>query len=107
MRKPSPCLYCTRVEDPDDCENKKCRQWREWFVERWEQLRSMPRLQCEAEGVQKLGVCVGGQVYAAPNQIENYLRKDPCTQCLCPKDLCSEPCRLKRAWEEARNEVYL
>lgn len=107
MKELSPCLTCTRVREPRDCENKNCRVWRQWFLKRWEQLRSIPKQQMEAAKPQPLGVCVGGQTYAAPNQVENYLKKDPCNGCLCPRDLCTEPCRVKRAWEDARNEVLL
>ena len=38
-RKPSPCLTCTRVTHPEDCENKKCNDWRQWFLRRWAQIR--------------------------------------------------------------------
>lgn len=106
MRQLSPCLTCTRVRDPRECENKNCRVWRQWFLERWEQIHSYPRRQQQVQP-QPVGVNVGGQTYAAPNQIENYLQKDPCEGCLCPRDLCAEPCRVKRAWNEARNEVLL
>lgn len=36
----SPCLTCTRVKDPIDCEIKSCKEWREWWLKRWEALRS-------------------------------------------------------------------
>ena len=26
---------------------------------------------------------------------------------VCPKELCSSPCRVRRAWEEAKKEVFL
>lgn len=31
----SPCLTCTRVKDPDSCENKNCKLWKAWFLRRW------------------------------------------------------------------------
>lgn len=43
MENKNPCLTCTRVKDPHNCENKNCREWREWFVRKWEELR-MPQL---------------------------------------------------------------
>lgn len=35
----SPCLTCVKVDDPSDCENKYCPQWRTWWLRRWENLR--------------------------------------------------------------------
>lgn len=31
----SPCIRCTRVVDPDACENKNCKLWKTWFLRRW------------------------------------------------------------------------
>lgn len=38
MKKP--CLTCTRVKDPVNCENKKCQAWYNWFITSWEEIRS-------------------------------------------------------------------
>ena len=38
-RNQSPCLTCTRVEDPNKCENKTCKLWQNWFLGRWEAMR--------------------------------------------------------------------
>lgn len=35
-----PCLTCTRVKDPDNCEIKSCKVWREWFIQIWEKMRN-------------------------------------------------------------------
>lgn len=35
----SPCLTCVKVDDPSDCENKYCPQWRSWWLKRWRNLR--------------------------------------------------------------------
>lgn len=104
---PSPCLTCTRVADPRDCENKQCKIWQRWFVDRWELLRSGVRQQAEARTPEPAGVNVGGVRYAMPHQVEDYLHKDPCESCLCSKGLCAAPCRTKRSWEQARKEVFL
>ena len=40
MANESPCVTCTRVKDPENCENKSCQVWREWFIRRWEEIRS-------------------------------------------------------------------
>ncbi|MBQ4641606.1 MAG: hypothetical protein IJB47_03225 [Oscillospiraceae bacterium] len=34
--KQSPCLTCVRVDNPDACENKTCKEWKRWFLGRWE-----------------------------------------------------------------------
>lgn len=38
--KEQPCLTCTRVENPEDCDLKGCAAWREWWLTRWENMRS-------------------------------------------------------------------
>lgn len=35
----NPCETCTRVKDPGNCENKNCRTWREWFVQKWNEMQ--------------------------------------------------------------------
>ena len=105
-RKLSPCSYCTRVPDPRDCENKACMLWRRWFIERWEQMRSSVRCRMDTFQPEPVGACVSGTHYAAPNQVERYLRTDPCEACLCPRDLCRTPCRLRRNWDQAREDVF-
>lgn len=39
-RKESPCMTCRRVRNPQDCENKMCRQWQSWWVNRWNAIRA-------------------------------------------------------------------
>ena len=36
----SPCLTCTKVKDPCNCENKLCGKWRVWFLSEWEKKRT-------------------------------------------------------------------
>ncbi len=36
----SPCRGCARVRDPANCENKLCKEWQAWFVERWDAMRT-------------------------------------------------------------------
>jgi hypothetical protein len=40
MDNKSPCLTCTKVQDPKNCENKSCSEWRKWFIQAWERLRN-------------------------------------------------------------------
>lgn len=106
-KHPSPCLTCTRVADPRNCENKNCMRWQKWFLGRWELIHNYPRAKMETARTQPVGVNVGGTHYAAPHQVRQYLEKDPCGQCLCPKDLCIQPCGIRRAWDAAKREVFL
>ena len=34
-----PCSMCTMVKYPELCDNKKCREWQQWFIDRWDQMR--------------------------------------------------------------------
>ena len=34
----SPCPGCTRVQNPDMCENKYCKDWKAWFLRQWAQI---------------------------------------------------------------------
>lgn len=101
----SPCLSCRRVKDPANCENKLCKPWRQWFLARWEMIHKFPREQMEQAELKPVGVNVGGRYYASPHQIEAYRKQDPCQACLCPKDLCTSPCRVRRIWEEGKGEM--
>jgi len=91
----SPCVHCTRVQNPGECENKSCSDWRQWFICRWDAMRREPRQIRDQDG-EILGVAVGGNRYAAPHQVRKYLRQDPCEGCLIPRDLCAIPCRIRR-----------
>lgn len=101
----SPCVRCTTVADPRQCENKDCRRWRQWYIENWNRLRVIPRLNIEQQPRQAEGICIGGKYYALPHRVDSYLHTDPCAKCLCPRDLCVLPCRIKRDWQAARNDI--
>ena len=103
----SPCMRCTRVANPRDCDNKDCKVWRSWFVEKWDALRAQPRLEIERKEKVMEGVVIGGVRYAMPHRVKDYLRKDPCDGCVCPRDLCVLPCRVKRDWLQARQDVLI
>ena len=40
MANESPCLTCTRVKDPANCENKNCQAWKAWFLKKWNELHN-------------------------------------------------------------------
>lgn len=46
----SPCLTCTRVKNPGDCENKNCRIWSVWFLKNWEQIHKFYEKYANEEG---------------------------------------------------------
>ena len=35
----SPCKTCTMVKYPESCDNKSCWGWKQWFIDRWEEMR--------------------------------------------------------------------
>ena len=101
----SPCLNCTRVREPQNCENKTCKDWQAWFIDRWESMREYVRAEMEKAPTEESGVPLGGRQYASPHRVQAYLRKDPCEACLCPRDVCHAPCPVKIAWVEKKKEV--
>lgn len=103
--KSSPCLTCSRVRDPDNCENKLCKDWQAWFIDRWETMRANVFSQVRQQKAAEQGaISVGGRQYSHPEHVRSYLRKDPCRECICPKDLCSTPCAVRKAWDAARSK---
>ena len=103
----SPCLRCSRVADPAACENKNCVQWRRWFTQKWDDMRLVPRIEAERRPKETEGVVIGGVRYALPHRVRGYLDKDPCRDCLCPRDLCALPCRVKRDWLKAWEDTMV
>ena len=101
----SPCLTCTRVRDPKKCENKLCKDWQAWFIDRWESMRENIRAEMEKAPVEEIGVPLGGERYASPHRVREYLADDPCSRCLYPKDVCYGHCPSRIAWAEKQNEV--
>ena len=101
----SPCLRCTRVKDPKNCENKLCKDWQAWFIHRWESMREQVRKEMEQAAPVERGIPLGGERYAHPEVIREYLQYDPCDRCPCPKGLCQHPCPAKSAWLERVKEV--
>lgn len=85
MKKETPCIGCTRVKDPRNCENKNCQVWQRWYIARWEHLRQQ----------------LGGSGSTAPEKQQ----QDPCETCLYPKPLCAAACQLKKDWLAAQTEV--
>lgn len=73
MNTPSPCLLCTRVADPKNCENKQCVLWRNWFTAKWNHTRKL--------------------FDRKPTQ------PDPCLDCPWNGPLCTTPCPGKEAYE--------
>ena len=100
MSHNSPCLTCTRVRDPQNCENKTCRDWQAWFIDRWESMRDAVRKDMAQAQLHDVGIPMGGERYASPHRIREYLQTDPCT--VCPCGHCAIPCPVRTAWEEKK-----
>lgn len=100
----NPCLSCTLVQDPENCQNKNCTLWQQWFIHRWDQMRLCCRKEMEERELSPIGVNIGGNYYLPAHRRLAYLRKNPCDECPCPKDLCQTPCQLRRTWDAAREE---
>lgn len=94
----SPCLYCTRVRVPENCENKSCKDWQAWFLDRWETMRESVRAQVRNAPISETGIPLGGSRYAPPHRIHSYLRENPCERCLYSGGLCQQPCQAKQVW---------
>ena len=60
----TPCKTCIRVADPACCEDKNCRQWRQWFIDRWDAMRRQFPVE--------------------------HTDPDLCAGCLCPRELCGD-----------------
>lgn len=101
----SPCLQCTRVRDPQNCENKLCKDWQAWFIDRWESMRDQVRAEMDQAPMEDIGIPLGGRRYASPHRVQEYISQDPCQRCLCPKDHCRIPCSSKEAWLEMQRRV--
>lgn len=101
----SPCLTCTRVRDPKSCENKVCKDWQAWFIDRWEAMRKNVRQAMESSTAEDIGIPLGGERYASPHRVREYMEEDPCDRCLCPKDVCHRPCPVRIAWAEKQSGV--
>lgn len=99
---PSPCLRCERVPEPEKCDNKECRPWRQWFLDRWELIHRYPRAQAQQAQLEPVGINIGGTVYAAPHTVRAYLSQNPCDSCVCTSDMCTSPCPERLAWESAK-----
>ena len=56
-RRQSPCMTCLRVSNPQECENKSCKLWQDWFVARWALLHSYSRRVMDAPSP-RLGECL-------------------------------------------------
>ena len=101
----SPCLACTRVRNPENCENKLCKDWQGWFIDRWEAMRKNVRAEVDTTPVQEIGIPLGGERYTSPHRVREYLRLDPCHRCLYPKEHCHSPCPAKEAWLRIKSGV--
>lgn len=106
MNELSPCLYCYKVPDPKNCDNKKCKPWQNWFVKRWEQTRKQFRTPMERAALLEGGVPLGGHRYASPHRVREYLENGPCPTCKLPRELCDSPCPAHRVWQTRKEKEH-
>ena len=99
--KPSPCLTCTRVTDPQACENKRCARWRQWFMGRWALIYAYGQLYLHPLDPAASSGSIGMK---APAEDFQQTGADPCDSCICERDMCAAPCRTKRAWLREQEE---
>lgn len=55
-----PCDTCKRVRDPKDCENKQCKVWQQWFLDRWKEVNNYYRQACESNADNAVLPCCHG-----------------------------------------------
>ena len=103
MKHESPCLTCTRVRDPKNCENKTCKDWQAWFIDRWEAMRDFVRKDMAQAEMWETGIPLGGHRYAAPHRAAAYLETDPCGNC--PVGQCDSPCPVRQAWDKQKGRL--
>lgn len=101
----SPCLTCVRVRDPENCENKKCKDWQAWFIDRWESMRAAAKAGSSGKHVQGTPIVVGGVKYYHPDKVREYLTIDPCFQCPWRDGLCPNPCDTREEWLASKESV--
>ena len=94
-----PCCRCSRVPDPDNCENLHCTTWRTRYIQRWEEMRRQCRCRMDTVETVPLGVPLGGFHYAHPHRIREYRQQNPCHTCAVAP-LCREKCKVRLLWEQ-------
>lgn len=100
-----PCRTCQRVRDPKNCENKLCREWQAWFIDRWEAMRTAVRQSEPGVCIQSVYVSVGGEKYHHPDAVRRFLKEDPCLHCQRSKGLCQDLCQVKITWDSEKEKI--
>lgn len=76
MDRESPCLTCVIVERPGECGNKNCGDWRKWFMQRWNEMRTAPLQKLKALD-QNIStddyIVVGGHKYYHPDTVRKRM----------------------------------
>lgn len=101
----SPCIICQRVRDPQNCENKLCKDWQAWFIDRWESMRRGVMQAEQGQCIQSEAVSVGGEKYHHPDRVRQFLAEGPCLRCLRSRGLCTKPCQVRRTWENEKEKM--
>lgn len=100
-----PCRTCQRVRDPKNCENKLCKEWQAWFVDRWESMRRYVQQAEQGKCVQGETISVGGERYHHPDRARRFLEENPCMQCQRRNGLCLSPCKVRKTWDSEKEKL--
>ena len=101
----SPCTTCQRVRDPQNCENKICREWQQWFIDRWEAMRRSVQQAEQGKSVQGETISVGGERYHHPDRVRRFLGENPCMRCHRRDGLCLSPCKVRETWDSEKEKL--
>lgn len=102
----SPCLTCQRVRDPKNCENKLCKEWQDWWIGWWEDMRNKVREKACGKGIAGNPISVGGTKYHHPDHVAVFLAMDPCVRCPWRDGLCPGSCETKQMWLEMEESIH-
>ena len=101
----SPCASCQRVRDSKNCENKLCKDWQAWFIDRWEAMRRGVMQAEQGQCIQSETISVGGVKYHHPDSVRQFLAEDPCLQCPRSSGLCPNPCQVRKTWDSEKEKM--
>ena len=87
----SPCLHCTRVKDPSNCENKTCKEWQAWFISRWEAMRANIRADIDQAPLTEHGVPWVGIAMPPLTEFGNLCPKIPVKPVIVPRMYAPRP----------------
>lgn len=100
-----PCSTCQRVRDPKNCENKLCKEWQAWFIDRWDSMRRSIMQAEPGQCIQGETISVGGEKYHHPDRVRQFLSEEPCLQCPRSNGFCLNPCQVRKTWDSEKEKM--